>query len=150
MIRAEWAFKVDWNKYDAKLAKELHISRERVRQVRKLMGIESSRHIKKPKHFKVDLKDADWNCTNKQLAKDNKICTATVIAQRLIYAPQTKKQSIKPLMKYINWNLSFRKINNYLLKRFNRTTSQQNLSRYKMILAPHLVIKRKSRTDEVI
>lgn len=142
MIKAEWAFRVDWNKHDAELARELDISRERVRQVRKLMGKESSRNIKKPKRFKVDLRNADWDCNNIQLARDNKICSGTVATQRSIYAPHTKRQSIKPLMKYINWNLSHREINNYLLKQFNRTTSQQNLSRYKMILAPHLVKKR--------
>lgn len=144
MIQAEWAFKVDWKRHDAVLAKELNISRERVRQVRKALGMESSRHIKKPKRFKVDLKDVDWDFTNVQLAKDNKICSGTVASQRLIYAPQTKNKSIKPLMKHINWHLSYREINDYLLKRFNRTTSQQNLSRYKMILAPHLV-KRRNR-----
>ena len=142
MIQAEWAFKVDWNKYDAELARELDISRERVRQVRKLMGKESSRSIKKPKRFKVDLKDVNWDLTNNQLAKNNDICSGTVASQRTIYAPHTKNQSIKPLMTHINWNLSYKEINKFLLKRFNRTTSQQNLSRYKMILAPHLVKKR--------
>ena len=147
MDKMKWASHVDWNRYDADLAGELGITRERVRQVRKQLGLPSSRFIKKPKRFKVDLQNVNWDLSNAQLAISNDICKSSVANQRLFFAPHTKKErnKIKPFMQYVDWNMKQKEINDDLFKRFNIQTSLQNLSRYKKILAPHLIIKRKRK-----
>lgn len=142
MVKTNWVSNVDWNKHDMLLSKEFNISRERVRQVRKGLGLPSSRLIKKPKRFKVNLQNADWSASNVQLAGDHGLAPLSVSIQRSYWAPDTKRVSIRPLMEKVNWNLSFRDINNYLFKKRGSRTSLQNLSRYKKIFAPHLIRKR--------
>src|SRR3990167_3664007 len=88
--KVNWINEVDWNKHDALIAKELNISRERVRQVRKSMGLLSSKYIKKGRKLKVDPENINWNLRDTTLAKSNDVCPHTIAKLRHSFAPQTK------------------------------------------------------------
>lgn len=140
-IRAEWVSSVDWNKKDIDIAKEVGLSRERIRQVRASLDLPSSALIPKQKKFKVCLRDVDWSQSNKEIAQQNNIHHSYVSVQRKYWAPHTKKSYIsKEIIKNIDWSLKQKEIQNYLFTNHNIKTCQTNISRYKRIFAPHLVI----------
>lgn len=137
-----WAFQVDWNKHDAELARELNLSRERIRQVRKSLGKPSSRLITKPRRFKVNLNNEDWSKSNTELAETHNLTPWSVSKQRSFFAPETKRKSLRGIVKDIDWSLTFNEINDKIKENYGITVSNQSLSRYKSIFAPNLVKRR--------
>lgn len=139
----DWARKADWNKSDAELSRELDLTRERIRQVRKQLGLPSSRTIKKPRRFKINLKNADWSKTDVELAAIYHVNSATVAIQRRLFAPQTvKSRATIEMFKDVDFNLPIREIQKVVFDNYGVLPKQQSVSRFKAILAPHLVKKR--------
>ncbi len=137
-----WSLQIDWSKHDAEIARELNLSRERIRQVRKSLGKPSSRLITKPRRFKVNLNNEDWSKPNKEIANKHNITTQSVSKQRSVFAPETIRKSLRGIIKDVDWSLKFDEINERLSREYGITISNQSLSRYKSIFAQHLVVKR--------
>ncbi len=140
-----WASCVDWSKHDAEIARELSLSRERIRQVRKSLGKPSSRTIKKPYRFEINLKDENWSLTNSEIAKKHDLTPWTVNKQRRIFAPETKRVSYKIVLQNIDWTKKFKEINQEIQEKYGKTIKGQTLSKYKALYAPELVTKRPRR-----
>lgn len=138
-----WASCVDWSKHDAEISRELNLSRERIRQVRKSLGKPSSRTVKKPYRFEINLQNEDWSLSNSELVQKHGLTsTWTVQKQRSIYAPETKRVSQRVLLQNIDWSRKFKDIIQEVQEKHGILIKNQTLSRYKQIFAPELVIKR--------
>lgn len=137
-----WALQTDWTKHDAELARELNLSRERIRQVRKNLGKPSSRFIVKPHRFKVNLNNEDWLLSNTEIARKHNLTAWSVYKQRNMFAPHTKRKNLREIVQNVDWHLTFNEIIENIQRENDVTISHSSLSYYKSIFAPHLIIKR--------
>lgn len=140
--KQDWLKSVDWNKKDIVIAKEVGLSRERIRQVRLSLKLPSSITIpRSERYFKVNLQNVDWNKSNSEIAEEKGLSTSAVDVQRKIWAPETKKRvGLGDYFKEIDWTLKQKEIQKILKEKYGITTCQTNISRYKSIYAPNLVI----------
>ena len=142
--RVPWVHEVDWNEPDVSLARIIGVTRERIRQIRKGLGLPSSRTIIKARRFKVDMTNADWKLSNVKLGKIYGLHNTTVGYYRRRIAPHTLRKNLKPILRTLDWRLSFKILIKQLKDQHNLTIKGQSLSRYKDMIAPHL-IKRRER-----
>jgi hypothetical protein len=146
-VKQDWLKSVDWNKKDIVIAKEVGLSRERIRQVRLSLKLPSSITIPRTeRYFKVNLQNADWSKNNAQIAEEQKLSTSAVDVQRKIWAPETKKKvGLGDYFKEIDWTLKQKKIQQILKEKYGIITCQTNISRYKRLYAPDLVVAKPRR-----
>jgi hypothetical protein len=107
----DWS-SVDWDRPNCQLSREMGTARSTVSVARKKHAPETVGTVralpKLPSHRDIDWSGVDWNCANRDIAREKGVTSATVTWARRKFAPQTlgrfKAPRGKPFDPNVHWH----------------------------------------------